>query len=273
MKMKNKLGLSADFFEEPDVDKWNTALKAGFTEVELGPSWQLARDMRKYHEAMEEQYSMIVKSGMNPSSFHLPFGDFIDISGLEDLSTDKALADNQGILDWVGKKKIPMAVLHASFEPIEDEERPARLGRAAESIRLLGSYAQSKNIILAIENLPRTCLGNCAGELLMLTDHGKNASICFDVNHLLKKSESHRDFFVKTAPYIVTTHFSDYDRLDERHWIPGDGCIDWKELTGLFTGAGYKGRFVFEISENSSPKLGRPFTPRELLARFQKTAG
>ena len=269
--MKNLLGLSFGFFTEPSVEKWKSALDAGFTEAEIGiGDVQMARNLDKYLETAESQYKILIAAGINASSFHLPFWDYVDVSGPGDSIADSAVDRNKKILDWVGEKGIGIAVLHASWEPISPEDRPARLDRAVKSIKILGDYAKAKKITLAIEDLPRTCLGNCADEMLILTGHGKNASICFDVNHLLV--EHQRDFMAKTAPYIVTTHFSDYDRKDERHWFPGDGDIDWKELIGLFDKAGYKGRYIFEIGEDSSPKLGRVFSPAELAARFKSLA-
>ena len=266
--MTNLYGLNANFFKEPSVDKWKTALNAGFTEAEMAINDHKDRDIKKYLAPAEVQYDLLVKAGINPSSFHLPYGGYVDISGPGDQIAENAIKMNMQILDWVGMKRIGLAVLHASFEPIPPEERPSRFARAVESIKILGDYAKQKNIVLAIEDLPRTCLGNCADEVLQLTNHGKNASICFDVNHLLV--EHQRDFMAKAAQYIVTTHFSDYDRQDEKHWFPGDGVIDWKELIGLFEKAGYKGRYIFEINEDSSPKKKQKITPAELVSRFRE---
>jgi sugar phosphate isomerase/epimerase len=270
---ENKLGLCNRFFREPSVEKWRTAAAAGFTEAEL----QIRHEMpsEKYHEALEETCRLFEDGGLHVSSLHLPFGPRIDISRInrdsDPAGASDPLEDLKMLLAWAGDKKIPIAVIHPSFEPIEDGERPARLLKAAENIKLLGAYAKTKGVTLAVENLPRTCLGNCAAEMLTLTDHGRNASMCFDVNHLLL--ESHRDFYSKVAPHVVTTHFSDYDRINERHWFVGDGCIDWIELAGLFKSAGYKGRFIFELDEVSSPKAGRPVTPAELMERFKTITG
>jgi sugar phosphate isomerase/epimerase len=271
--MDNLLGLNSGFFEEPTVEKWQAVRGVGITEVELGPDWKLAEDLDKYMKQAETGYSILTKAGINISSFHLPFGNPVEISGPGDDRAEKAVAANKRILDWAAEKKIGIAVLHGSFEPIKPEERRDRMNRAVKSIKILGDYAKSKNIVLAIEDLPRTCLGNCADEILELTDNGKNAKVCFDVNHLL--IETHKAFFEKTIPCIITTHLSDYDRVDERHWIPGDGCIDWKELIGFFKKAGYSGRFLFETHESAkySPKLGRFFSPRELVEHFYEAAG
>ncbi|MDR0451093.1 MAG: sugar phosphate isomerase/epimerase, partial [Treponema sp.] len=265
--MENLLGLSSGFFKEPSVEKWKTACAAGFTEVELCPGSHLAVNIPAYLETAETEYSMISRAGLRISSFHLPYGAAVDVSGPGAGIAEKAVSDNKIILDWAAGKGIGIAVLHASFEPVKPEDRPARLAQAIASIEKLSGYARERNIRLAVEDLPRTCLGNCADEMLALTNQGKSAAICFDVNHLLSK-ESHRKFFEKTSAHIITVHFSDYDRIDERHWIPGDGCIDWRELIGLFTRAGYRGRYLFELNEDSSPGLGRPFSPRELKERF-----
>src|SRR5699024_1280431 len=141
---------------------------------------------------------------------------------------------------------------------------------AIETIGILGAYTKDKGVLLAVENLPRTCLGNCADEMLILTDNGKSAGICFDVNHLF--IDSHSEFIKKTGSHIITTHFSDYDRIDERHWLVGEGCIDWEELIDLLRNQGYEGRFLFEINELSAPSLERAITPEELVERFMKVS-
>lgn len=106
--------------------------------------------------------------------------------------------------------------------------------------------------------------------MLVLTDSGKNAVICLDVNHLL--IESHKDFIEKVDPYIITTHLSDYDGIDERHWLVGEGCIDWVELIGLLRQQEYLGRFLFELNEKSVPGTEQTLTLKELVSRFIKVS-
>jgi sugar phosphate isomerase/epimerase len=256
------------FFKDPTAEKWRSVVEAGISEAELSVRFTRCNSAEKYLKVAGECFKMLSEGGLRVSSIHLPFGPDMDVSSPE--KGDAAVRDMEVILDWAMGKKIGIAVIHASFEPIDPPDRPARMEKAVESIKILGAYAKTGRVTLALENLPRTCLGNCAEEILALTGHGQNASICFDVNHLLL--ESHRDFFNKTAPHIVTTHFSDYDRIDERHWLVGDGRIDWAALIGLFEKYNYKGRYVFELDETSSPKLGRPFSPAELVERFKRVS-
>ena len=271
--MKNPLALSSAFFTEHTVTKWQSVLKAGITEAEISVNSGMTENLDNYLDEVEKQYGIITEAGMKVSSFHLPFGKFMDISGPEDETAEKAVEINKKILDWVAEKVIGISILHGSYEPIVDEERGTRIDRAIKSIKALGEYSKKKNTILAVENLPRSCLGNTSNEILKLIEHGKTALICFDVNHLL--IETHKDFYMKTSPHIISTHLSDYDRTNEKHWIPGDGCIDWKELVGLFESAGYTGRFLFELTgtAKSSPNLNRDFTPGELVSHFLSATG
>jgi integral membrane protein (TIGR01906 family) len=59
-------------------------------------------------------------------------------------------------------------VVHASAEPITDEERPAKLAACARSYDELREIADRLGVRLACENLPRTCLSHTTDETLML---------------------------------------------------------------------------------------------------------
>jgi len=259
--MTHLLGLAGGFFKEPTADKWRAAVAAGFTEAELGFQWKLPP--REMFEDALLHYDILREAGVNVSSVHLPFGPLWEPSGFDPAARGDALRRFEGLLDWTGAQGIPLAVLHASFEPIPPEDRPARLEIAARSVAALGAYARARGIALAVENLPRTCLGNIACETLALAEGA--AGVCFDVNHLL--IESHADFLAAAGPRVVTTHFSDYDFADERHWRPGAGNIDWPALLRGLDAAGYMGRYIFELNEDGTPALGR-FTPAQLAAAF-----
>lgn len=264
VKMTNKLAVSSNFFKQPSITKWESALLAGITDVELSLSFDL--DIELTLGKAHRDYDLLEKSGMTVSSIHLPFGRQWDISMRDNSIYEDVLIKLRALIDWAAKREIGIAVLHASAEPIRDEDRAYRLSNAMEAIEILGAYANDGGVSLAIENLPRTCLGNSAEEMLILTDNGNKAKICFDVNHLF--IDSHSKFIQETGPLIITTHFSDYDRIDERHWLVGEGCIDWPELIDMLGQQGYKGRFLFEINELSSPSIGRAVTPKELVERF-----
>ena len=89
--------------------------------------------------------------------------------------------------------------------------------------------------------------------------------IVFDTNHLLKQHNV--DFVKAVGGRIVSTHVSDYDFKDERHFLPGDGDTDWPALMKALDEAGYEGPMLYEISSRITLKtgLGRAITTDDLV--------
>ena len=50
----------------------------------------------------------------------------------------------------------------------------------------------------------------------------------------------------------MTTHISDHDYENERHWLPGEGKINWNALIGALEKIGYRGVFNYEVGESLS---------------------
>ena len=48
---------------------------------------------------------------------------------------------------------------------------------------------------------------------------------------------------------------SDYDYEDERHWLPGEGKVDWHKLYSKLVGYGYKGTWLYEIGIKTRPNI------------------
>lgn len=80
--------------------------------------------------------------------------------------------------------------------------------------------------------------------MLRIMESNSDLRICFDVNHLIK--ETHREFVKKVGRYIATTHISDYDFIDERHWPPMKGQIPWGEVQSALEEVDYNGPFIYE---------------------------
>lgn len=153
---------------------------------------------------------------------------------------------------YLGAKYV---IVHPSSEPISDEERPFAIKYAKESLSVLAKEAKKAGIVIAVENLPRTCLGNTVEELMDIISVDDSLVICFDVNHLLK--QTHKHFVSVAGSKIKTLHISDYDFIDERHLLPGEGKIDWKEILDLLEGIGYDGAFMYEVSLQADGDEGK----------------
>ena len=158
-------------------------------------------------------------------------------------------------------------VLHPSSEPITDSIRAQRITNASRSIAYLKKYADQIGAQLCIENLPRTCLGNTPEELLEIIKDIPGVKVCFDTNHYTKGTTGH---FVETVgERIGTIHASDFDFVNECHWLPTQGDIQWGKLMHALEGIGYEGVFMYEATKDHENDNTRP-TPERVVETFNK---
>ncbi len=237
-----KVGLSTNGIEH-DERLFEGLSRAGIFDVEISRSYQDETENIDYKKLKELSEAF----GINLWSFHLPFAHDVSLC-IESLNKEvrdfslRFLSEHIKRAAGIGIDKI---VIHGSSEPIKDGERAEKLKLSKDSLYYLADVAFKHGAVVAVENLPRTCLGNDSYELAEMIAVHDNLKVCFDVNHLLK--EDHEAFVKNLGNKIITTHISDYDFVDERHWLPGEGDIDWNCLYSLLKSIDYGGVFLYEV--------------------------
>ena len=182
--------------------------------------------------------------GLVPWSLHLPFPAGVDISLPGEAGRSSVLLDKE-MIRRAARAGIGLCVVHPSSEPISDEERSARMAASKTALRELTEYSGELGLRLAVEDLPRFCLGRDSGEMLELLDASPELMVCFDTNHMLL--EDNETVIRRIGRRIITLHVSDYDFTDERHALPGKGKNDWKRILTALEDAGYEGPFLYEV--------------------------
>ncbi|MFD0869282.1 L-ribulose-5-phosphate 3-epimerase ulaE [Chlamydia abortus] len=214
-----------------------------------------SKDWNSQFQELSEQFTAIVQEAnrlnLHIWSVHLPYGHDWDVSCPDDAKREAIIANQYKLLELAESWGVGRAVLHPSYEPIPIEDRRRRLSICRDGLQQLARRAGHLNIRIAVECLPRTCLGNTSDEILELIGSEDRLMVCCDVNHLLQ--ETAVDFINKVGSRIITVHMSDYDGEDEKHWMPGEGIIDWKNVLRALAGHGYEGPFMFEV-RNPSPE-------------------
>ena len=199
-----------------------------------------------YPHKAKEISRMAKDCGVNISSIHLPFGPFdrFDPAARDAEVRKKLIAAQTELIDAAGDAGVTFAVIHPSGEPYREEERAERLEIAVETIGILTETAKKAGMVMALENLPRTCLCRTSDEMLYFLDRIPDLRVVFDTNHSLTEANPH--YIRAVGEKIVTLHVSDYDFIDERHQLPGVGKIDWEELISALEEVNYQGRFLYE---------------------------
>lgn len=195
--------------------------------------------------AFAPEAAQVAGSGLDLGSVHLPFGGSWDIS-MAGNAGERLAAFLPAAAGWGAR----LAVVHGSAEPVRPGERAERMERSASALGMAVAEARAAGLGLALECLPRTCLGTRASEVAARVGAVPGLPICCDVNHLLHETPA--DFIGALGPHLVTVHISDHDGFDERHWQPGRGTID------------HAGPFLFEV---------QPCPPAELAAAWARMRG
>ena len=213
---------------------------AGIDVMEISPGMDAYASLN-----YEEMAALSRKYGVEIRSFHLPFMPFdkIDISRPE--LAEASIAYLSELMERAASIGIKIFVVHPSGEPIAEADRPARMAQAKESLARLAEVARTFGAVIAVEDLPRTCLGRSADDVEELISADPDLRVCFDTNHLLTGDPI--EFIHRLGHKFITTHVSDYDRVNERHWLPGEGVVDWTAILGALKDVGYDGPWLYEL--------------------------
>ena len=195
--------------------------------------------------------------GIDLWSYHLPFLPFreIDPSSLDSTIRKNTIALFSELIKKASDAGIDKFVIHPSGEPIPAEDREQRMLYSMESLDCLAEIAHKQGSVIAVEDLPRTCLGNTAEDILRLIGANDKLRVCFDTNHLLTDDNIH--FIEKVGSKIITLHVSDYDFTDEKHWLPGEGLNDWNAIYAALQKVNYGGVWMYEIGRKPPKTLFR----------------
>ncbi len=200
------------------------------------------------------------KYGMMTPTVHLPHKVGFDLSALDEQDRRGAIEKQKMIYEILSPLKPQIAVIHPSVGDVAPEDIPARTEAIIRSLKELAPWFKERGVKIALENLTQKTLSQRSEVLKTIVEAvGDNIGICFDVNHLF--FETHTEFIHNVGKYIITMHVSDNDGLVERHFLPGDGVINWKEVFEELDKIGYDSTMILECGQilsdfpNSLPTL------------------
>ena len=231
-----------------DEESFENLKNSGIEAIEIKTT---KADELKKIKKLAERY------GIDIWSSHLPFYPFecFDISELKADIRGNIVSSHKELISQIADMGVDKFVIHSSGEPINEKDREEKLKCAEESLDELAGYAHACGACIAVEDLPRTCLGHDSCEIQRLIGVNDNLRVCLDTNHLL--SEDIFSFMDKVGDKIVTLHISDYDMIDEKHWLPGEGNIDWVGFYNKLCSLGYNGVWMYEINPAHHPGIER----------------
>ena len=251
-----KIGLSTTG-KEINSALFENYIKAGITEVEISMNMN---SLDNYDFAdYKGMKHMSDASGVNLWSFHLPFKPFdeIDISSSDKDMRIRSVKHTGELIKKASDIGINNYVIHSGgiVQRTSQAEVDERIKCACESYAALAEVASNCGGRALVENLPPICVGKDIKEVEKLLSADNRLGICFDTNHLLPAT--HAEFIQYFGEKIVTMHVSDYDFVNERHWLPGEGKVDWQTVYKALCDINYKGPWLYELPFKSQSTLKR----------------
>jgi len=244
-----RLGKSIGFLKDSFYEDLKEAKALGFDSLDfdLCGKWKQREEEIEGYRDLQRGLEAVKASGLYFNGVHVSFGPHWDFSSTDEAKRREAIENFAGIAPLIDSYSPNCYIIHGSYEPILTENRAAQIAALKQSLSEMLGITKTT---VAVEILPRTCLCNTAAEAIAIVDAmaSEQIRVCVDVNHFLQ--ETSEEGVLALGDRIVTTHISDHDYINERHWMPREGLINWNALLAAFEKIGYSGVFNYEVGES-----------------------
>lgn len=209
--------------------------------VEVWHSWAL------YDEDVLPPFRRLADAGLI-GSMHAPFGPAFDISSLDGDVRRAAVAACRKAAELLRSLGGEVLTIHGGTTVRDACELPLRRAQSVRSLREIGESCAPLGVRVALEAIVGQVVGSTGREVGAMLDEVamENVGACIDVNHIFPPGD-----LIPTVHLlgrrVFTLHISDYDGVEEKHWLPGRGVIDWRALMGALREVGYTGPFPYEV--------------------------
>lgn len=208
---------------------------------------------------------------VDPASIHTP------IKGIDLTSADSAIRrESVGRIAEAMRFGAEMgtrtAVVHPTGKP-GAQGRPyswENLGKAMEhahqSVSELVKVSQETGVRIALENLSGVKMKCRPLETMqelrafIASFPSKYVGLCLDVGHSLISGFDPAEQARVASERLWALHLHDVDGVEDSHWVPGRGVIDWESLARALSDIGFQGDWTLEVlvthTEAGADKIG-----------------
>lgn len=189
-------------------------------------------------------------------SLHAPFSG-VDISSLDEKKRENSLHLIKRLMEFCSEVGGEIVIIHPCSTEMFGGARNyfTAKNRVEDSLCTLAALAEKLGTKLAVENLPNIggwTFGTEVSELNQLVSKINNphVGLCLDTGHVFvgrENADLSKDVLV-CGKNLIALHIQDTDGKKDRHWLSGQGIINWAEFLKDLTCIGYQGALTLEIS-------------------------
>ena len=155
--------------------------------------------------------------------------------------------------------EVPIIVAHPIPFDIGQSDFTSLLATLTESLKMLEPVLKATGIKLAVENVLPGPSTDLATEAVTCFE-SEYIGFCYDSSHDQVDGPKSFDLLDFMKDRLFSVHLSDRIREFTDHVPPGEGFIDWEELTETLKQTTYSNPLLFEVMvEHTSVKETAPF--------------
>ena len=201
------------------------------------------------------------RSQVRPVTMHAPLTSTAKLSAVDELDRRLAVYETAAWLSPFADLGGDVVVIHLTGADFSDEAShginvETAVDAARRSLDELYSIADRLGLRIACENLMErgTSRPLCRMEQLraFVDPYPATVGICLDTGHAVVNGLNPASEARAAGDRLIATHLQDTDGIDDRHWVPGAGRIDWDELVSTLHEIDYTGNWTFELSARDS---------------------
>lgn len=190
---------------------------------------------------------LVREKGLYFDNIHAPFIDYNNLWSETKEKREEIRQVLEGCIDYCRRHKIPAVVMHVTKgkNPPEPDER------GLEVMKGLVKYAEDARVTIALENTRK----EKHLDFIFSNINSPCLGLCYDSGHDFLHSPEPGRILKKWGHLLKITHFSDNNGLEDDHWIPGKGVINWDIIKVNFP-KDYEGVISLESfpAENDKPE-------------------
>ena len=197
---------------------------------------------------------MLDRTGKRVISYHVPFKQIDDIADPDEVIRLRAMSRLRTHIHEASRLNSKLLIIHPSTEPIDQTKRDVYIAQLRQSMLEIEGELVLHDMKIALEFLPRLCMGNTLSDMnRMLDNMSDRFGVCLDINHIMDQYPQIPAIIRELGAKLFTLHICDYDGVDERHWMPFKGVIDFKAMLQALREINYTGPFNYETSRFNAP--------------------
>ena len=193
--------------------------------------------------------------GIQIENAHIPFNNANDWMSEDRSARIRFVNDHKRYFEKLGSFGIDSVVMHVS----RGENIPEDFRSHVPVLRSLFEHARTLKIKVCLENTRSAPLLD-----YVLKNAGQdNVFLCYDSSHDFLYSKKKYSILLKHGRLVRCLHLSDNNGKMDNHYLPFEGKIDWRVLTGNLRKIRFKGNISLEVVPSRNEKC----TAEEFLAK------